>query len=57
MNVLQLIAEIQRLIDTKEITPDYRVEYLNKGFLGRSTVDYIRIEEEKKLIVLCEEWY
>jgi hypothetical protein len=57
MKAKTLIQVIQGLIDIGEITEDYKVEYANRDFLGRSTVDYIRIEQEKKVILLCEEWF
>lgn len=54
MNVLELITEIQRLIDTNEITADYHIEYRNSIRPGRSRVNYMAIDNKNKVIFVFE---
>lgn len=57
MNVKKLIDTLQQLISDGEITEDFALEYHNGTFRGRSRVDYIRIEKNNNVVLLCEEWY
>lgn len=55
MSAGELADKLQELIDSGEISADYKVEYQSFDFLGRCTADELLLDPENKAILICEE--